>query len=100
MEYPDSALLLEAAAIYMVIHKHYYDNRDWYIEKGWKLPSLRYAWDVAGDYFFVIKTRREKQSRPGARRGPAPICNPHETARLWSGRAHQRGAPMTDSQEM
>ena len=84
----------------MVNHRFYYTNRDRYAENGWKLPSLAFAWNVAGDYFLTIKDRK-RESRPGARRGAAHVCDPHMQVKLWAGRPHERRAPMSqDSQEM
>ena len=39
--------------------------------------SLAFAWNVAGDYFNVIKTRQMKDARPGrTRRGAAAVYDP------------------------
>ena len=88
----DSTLLAEVAAVYAVNHRHYFDfvRRD-ARNNGWKPPSLKFAWHVAGDYFNLIKTRQSSESRPGARRGAAPVADQRTTTRLLAAN-HRTGA--------
>ena len=97
---PNSTLLAEAAAVYMVNNKHYRDMQQ--RDLSWK-PSLAFAWNVAGDFFLTIKSRQIAAAKRGSRRGAAPVCDPQATSRLWAGdRGHRRRAPLSqtlDSQE-
>ena len=88
-----SPLLLEAAAVYAVNHRHYYAICDG--DPSWKPPSLGFAWNVAGDYFVQIHCLQKEldAQRPGARPGAAALCDPRATSRLWaSNRSSSRRA--------
>jgi hypothetical protein len=93
LEYPqpDSQLLAEAAAVYMVNHRNYGNKHqrrsdgDPSVSKG-NLPSLKFSWLVAGDYFNLIRSRQLKASeRPNARRGAVAVCDVRTTATLLAG---------------
>ena len=68
---PNSTMLAEAAAVYMVNNRHYRDMQQ--RDPSWK-PSLAFAWNVAGDYFLTIKSRQMEATRRGTQRGAAPVC--------------------------
>ena len=60
VRYPeaDSELLAEVAAVYAVNHKQYFQGqREGWTQKGWRIPSLKFAWHIGGDYFNLIKWR-------------------------------------------
>lgn len=85
VRYPeaDSELLAEVAAVYAVNHKQYFQGqREGWTQKGWRIPSLKFAWHIGGDYFNLIKWRQLAEPRPGARRGAAPVCDPRSATAL------------------
>ena len=70
-EHFDRELLIEAAAVYAVNHKRYYDSLK--EARGYKPPSLGFSWNVAGDYFLKIKKLfTAERSHRGRRPGAAP----------------------------
>lgn len=102
--YP-SPLLTEAAAVYLATHEHYWvvkrRNEAHPNEPPWRVPSLKFAWHVAGDYFITIKVSQLRQDRgPSSRRGAASVCDPQKTMGLWAGLRHRRHIPLSQTPDL
>ncbi|KAL3903990.1 MAG: hypothetical protein SGPRY_011454, partial [Prymnesium sp.] len=61
---PNSSIIAEAAAVYMVNCKHYHDKKQQ--NPNWRPVSLSFAWSVAGDYLLHAKVHTKPRKRRGA----------------------------------